>query len=280
VPDLEERLRTAVMRRSEGFEPSADLPERIGARVRRRRRARQLLRGGVAAAAAAAAVLTVVVAVPDRPDGASLQTTNPDDPDVQEGDDPSHPTTTWPTVPKDGSTSTSSTTSTTVAPPVPTGPAVPSLSRLTRQGVGPITAGMTLRQAQEAAGVAVTPTAGGSSTCIEAEVQGLEMTGLVLVVEPAPPGADVMDGIVRATAGSILDTEEGVIVGQTRDEVLAILGQPTRTEDQSVELAPASAELLVFEADGYAYGVVLLDGQVYGVQSGDPGWIDDVDGCP
>ena len=39
------------------------------------------------------------------------------------------------------------------------------------------------------------------------------------------------------------------------------------------------ADLLVFEAGGYAYGALVLDDMVLGLHSGDPGWVDDADDC-
>lgn len=276
MADLEERLRTAVLKRSDRFEPSADLPDRIDARVRRRRRTRQLVTGGLAAMAAAAAVLVVVLVSPGGQDEGSIQMTGRDGEDVQNPPEQSSTTTSGGRA--SSSTSTTSSSTTTLPPETSSVPGMDFLTEQTRQGIGPITAGMTIRQAQAAAGATITPSYTGSGTCHEAQVQGLEATGLVLVFEPA--GADVMDGIVRAVAGSVAPTEEGVLVGQSRDEVVAILGQPTRTEDRSVELGPGPAELLVFESGGYAYGVVVVDGMVYGVQSGDPAWVGDLDGCP
>jgi hypothetical protein len=273
--DLEERLRSTVVRRSDAFVPSADLPDRIDARVRHHRRRRRLVTGGLAAMAAAAAVTVVVMAMPGGEEG-SVRTADQDHPDMNEPELSS--TTTAPTTTSGDATSTTSASTTTTSGP-PEVPTTPDLSALNRRGVGPITAGMTLRQAETAAEVPITVSYTGS-TCLEAQIEGTQMSGLTLVVEPPAPGADPMDGIVRAAGGSVLPTEEGVIVGQTRDEVVGILGQPTRTEDKSVELGPGSAELLVFEAGGYAYGVTVVDGLVYDVHSGDPSWIGDIDGCP
>ncbi len=39
-------------------------------------------------------------------------------------------------------------------------------------------------------------------------------------------------------------------------------------------------ELLVFESGGYAYGALLTGDFVLGIQSGDPAWLGNADGCP
>jgi hypothetical protein len=266
MADIEERLRATIARRSEGFVASADLPDRIDARVRRRRRQRHLVRGGLAAVAVAAAVTLVVLVGPIGDDEGSIRMTDQDHQDV--------------TVPEQLSTttseggqasSTSSTSTTSALPQTPATPGIDPLTSLSRQGIGPITAGMTLRQAQEVAGVTITPSP-GSGSCIEARIEGVE--GIVLLVEPA---AGVMDGVVRAVTGSVLPTEEGAIVGQSGDELLAGLGQPTRTEPDPSGLG---GEILVFEAGGYAYGALVIDGMVLGLQSGDPAWVSYPDGCP
>lgn len=272
MADLEERLRATIARRSEGFVASPDLPERIEARVRQRRRQRQLMRGGLAAAAVAAAVAVVVLVGSIGDDEGSIRMTDQDQEDVTTVPESASTTTTTEGGEASSTSTTSATSSTTAAlPQGPTTPGIDPLASLTRQGIGPITAGMTLRQAQEAAGATITPSPGGGS-CIEASVEGLE--GIVLVVEPA---GDAMEGVVRAVTGSVLPTDEGAIVGQSRDELLAALGQPTRTEADPSGLG---GEVLVFEAGGYAYGALVIDGMVLGLQSGDPAWVRYSDGCP
>jgi hypothetical protein len=266
MADLEERLRATIARRSEGFLASPDLPDRIDARVRRRRRQRRLVRGGLAAAAVAAAATVVVLVGPIGDDEGSIRTTDPDGPGINVPDQSSTTTS------EGGPTSSTSGASTTGgAPQQPAATGIDPLTSLSRQGFGPITAGMTLRQAQEAAGVTITPSP-GSGSCIEAGIEGVE--GIVLLVEPT--GGE-MDGVVRAVTGSVLPTEEGAIVGQSRDELLAALGQPTRTEPDRSGLG---GEILVFEAGGHAYGALVLDGLVLGLQSGDPAWVSSPDGCP
>ena len=273
--DLEERLRATIARRSEGFEASADLPDRIDARIHRRRRQRQLTRGGLAAAAVAAAVIVLVLVKPSGHEG-SIRMTDPDHPaaTVPEPSSTSSTASTVATTTAGGSASgTAPTTTTTTGTPPATSatPGIDLLTPLTRAGFGPITAGMTLRQAQDAAGRTITPSP-GSASCIEARIEGVD--DLVLLVEPA---ADVMNGIVRAATGSVRQSEEGAMVGQSRAELLSSLGQPTRTDPDASGMG---GEILVFQAGGYAYGALVVDDLVLGLQSGDPAWVSYPDGCP
>lgn len=297
MSDFEQRLRDTVAERSEGFEPSADLPERIAGRVRRRQvRRRQLVAGGLVAAAAAVVVVVGLVATGGDDEG-SIRMSD-DDKVVTTSDTTRDATTTTggSTTTAPPATSSSSTTSTTTAttttpattpasggtpdPPGSSGSPTaldPYLTPLNRPGVGPIRAGMTLRQAQDAAGVTfVTSAPNGPGTCLEARFQGSE-DALVVVVEPA--GADPLNGVVRAVQGSVLGTDEGAMVGQSRAELLAALGSPTRTEVASEPWGP-DGQLLVFAAGGYAYGALVADDMVLGLQSGDPAWVSDVEGCP
>jgi hypothetical protein len=265
MSDFEQRLRATVVERSEGFEPSADLPDRITARVRRRRVRRQVAAGGLVAAAAAVVVVVGVVATGGGDEGSIRMS----------GGDPVV-TTPESTVP-DSATTTAADPSTTAPPPSSTGPAIDVLTPLNRQGIGPIRAGMTLREAQGAGGVTLVPSGpNDSGTCAAATFEGLEPS-VSLMVEIAGP--DAMDGVVRAVLGSVLPTEEGAIVGQSRDELLAALGPPTRTEEAAAELGE-NAQLLVFEAGGFAYGALVADDMVLTLLSGDPAWVSDAAGCP
>jgi hypothetical protein len=272
MSDLEQRLRDAVVRRSWGFEPAPDLPDRIVSRVGHRARVRRLAATTAAAAAAAVVVIVSLVATRGHDEGSMWATTPGEEAPAPTGRD------------RETATSTSSTTSVTDVPgtrlpadPVSPVPGLDILTGLSRQGLGPITAGMTLRSAQEVAGVAITPEPGGTARgCAEARIEGFE--GIVLVVEPPGAEADAMDGVVRAVSGSVLPTAEGAQVGQYRNELLAALGPPTRTEDSSV--FGGGAQFLVFESGGFAYGALVVNDMVLGLQSGDPAWVSDGDGCP
>jgi len=274
--DFEQRLRTTVTRRSESFDPSPDLPDRIDARVGHHRRRRQLVTGGLVSMAAATVAVVALVGL-DRNDDDPIRMTDDDGSVVTRPDGTTTPSTPTPSTPTTTSPADTSTTSTTGAPPETPGfDPLSTFTSLSRSGIGPITAGMTLREVQEAAQVTVTPSAGGGATCAEALLDGF-VSSPILVVEPS--GADPLDGIVRAVGSSVLPSDEGAMVGQSRAELLASLGQPTRTEDASADIGFAG-DLLVFEAGGYAYGALVVDDLVLGLQSGDPAWVSGADGCP
>ena len=264
MSDLESRLRDEALRRSLDYQPSPELPDRIAARVDRRRRVRRLQVASTALAAAAAVVAAIVLVIPDAEQG-SVRVE--DGPTVTTAPEPSE---TPPT------TLERARTGGTVERPVSPSSQITFLTPLSRHGIGPITAGMTLREAQAASGVAVTPV-DGAADCFEAHIEGLEDM-VELVVEPAASG-DPMDGVVRAVAGAVAPTAEGASVGQMRDDLVAALGSPTDSQPAPWPWGSGD-ELLLFEADGFAYGALVSDGMVLGLQSGDPAWVDNPDGCP
>lgn len=286
MSELEERLRAAVGRRSEGFEPSADLPDRIDARVRHHRRRRQLTIGVLASAAAVVVTAGLVVLVGGGPSGGEkievitgpYRTSTTSTPATTEATDDDEAST-------DTSTSTTTSTPTTTTTDDPAGsddiPVIPGLDDLllTRRGIGPITAGMTVREAQVATGITITPSpdGGGGAGCAEMQVEG-PVARAGLLVEPV--GADPLDGIVRAVFGSVMEAEDGAMVGQTRAEMISAMGQPTRIDDGSATIWGPGAEILYYESGGFAYGVLVADDLVLGVQSGDPAWVGNPDGCP
>ena len=277
MSDLEDRLRAAATRRSHDFDPSPDLPDRIVARVDHHRRVRRLVAGtALTAAAAAVVVIVALVGSVGRDEGSMWAT---------DGGRP--PTTLREPVPALSTTSTTATTATTggsdpstsgSGSDLPAAPEIGVLTPLSRHGIGPIRAGMTLRAAQDAAGVTITPAPGGSGDCAEAHVEGLDPS-IVLVVEPAGAGAGPMDGVVRAVAGSVAPTADGAMVGDSRDQLVAALGPPTDSSDRSSTYGPG-AELLVFESGGFAYGALVVNDMVLGLQSGHPAWVGYDEGCP
>jgi hypothetical protein len=287
MSDLEDRLRVAVARQSATYRHAPDLPDRILDRVARRRRAHRRRVGAAVTALAAAAVAVVfLVRLPAQHEGTTWSTD--DGPSATEPDAATGPPATPPGTASGGAASATSTAKdpggapdrggadTTAVPADAGAPTVTMLTPLSRAGLGPIVAGMTVRAAQEAAGVTITPdVGGGTGTCVEARIEGIDDT--VLLVEPSA-GSDPLDGTVRAVVGGVT-TEEGFVLGSSRDELIATYGQPTRTESRSPPYT-AGAELLFFEADGVAYGVLVFDDLVTGLQSGDPAWVGYQDGCP
>jgi hypothetical protein len=282
MSDFEERLRATVRERSEGFEPTPELPDRIHARVRQHRRRRQLVAGG-AVSAAAAAVALVVLLGSDRSDDDSIRmidrsTTTVEDPERSTSTSSTTSTTTTTSSPDTTTTLGTPTSDPGTETPSGSSPLVDSLTPLSRRGVGPITVGMTLRQAQAAAHITFTvapPT--GSRPCAEATISG-EDPSPVFIVEPV--GDDSLDGIVRAVWGGFVPTEDGAAVGQSRAELIAALGQPTRVDPLPDTVDPGDSSYLVFESGGHAYGAHVIGDLVLDLEVGDPAWLDPSEGCP
>lgn len=253
--DLEERIRAEVTRQSDAYVPSADLPDRIDARVRGLRTRRNV----VTLSVAAALVLVLGVA------GALALSPGSERTDTGPSDAPSSvptPTTVTAPPPEGGDTSTPTSAPTTATVPATTSSdattTVPPLAPLadgeplSRGGVGPIVAGMTLREAEAQSGRTVTPGTpiGPTSTCNEATVDG---TGFhVVVTTSGVPGADPMDGVIQLVSGGE-STVDGIRVGSTEAEVTAAYGEPTRRVVPPY--TPDGTGLFVYERDGFAYHV-------------------------
>ena len=278
MSDLERQLREAVTERSHAFQPSPDLPGRIVTRVERRRRVRQLAAGAAVAAAAVAVVVAVSWSggLASR-EGTQWSTDGRAPVSTVPGTGPATTSSGTPTTVSE--TTSSTTSSTSVTPTVPRdSAAVGPLTPLSRSGIGPVTAGMTLRAAQDAAGTTITPLDPTRNDCIDATLGGDGSEIMIVVEPPDAAGADPLDGVVRAVFGSVVPSEDGAMVGQSRAEIIATLGQPTSTIDVSSTYG-AGGEVLLFEAGGFAYGAFVAADIVIGLQSGDPAWVDDPDGC-
>lgn len=277
--ELEERIRTEVTRQAEAYVPADDLPARIAARVRHRRAVRRV---GVAGAAAAVVALVVAAGALTRPteDGV-IADHGPSStaPDRSTTSTTAEATTTTTDRAQEGPDTTADTDTTTTeaseapAPPPsvdPREPEAPTVAPveagmpLHRQGVGPMVAGMTLREAADATGNTITPAEpiGPTSTCTTAVVEGTGMT--LMVTTSGDPAADPMDGVIQQVVGG-QSTVEGVRVGDTADAVHALYGTPTDT------MTPFGNTYETFEQGGFAYVVVLApDGTVVELQSGYP----------
>jgi hypothetical protein len=284
--DLEELLRSEVRRRSEELTPPAGLLDTIEARARaiHRRRQRQRLTAG--ALVASAAVVLAAVLVPGQGDNGDDVRIGHEGPETTTT---TRPTTTTSTPPSTTSTAAATSTTTTSAPapappatatttsppPAPTSPAVGPGTPLSRSGLGPIRAGMTLREAEAAAGVALTPfdpSVGG--TCLAGTVEG---TGVQFLAERA--GADAGDSVVRTLSRAVEGrTEEGVAIGDPPSALAPAYGPPTRTEPDPDGTGSA---LQVFESGGYAYAFLINPRAIAVIESGDPAWVGtgDPNGC-
>jgi hypothetical protein len=283
VSDLESQLRTEVIRRSQEFSPSADLGDRIGARVRQRHRRRRLVAGVGAVAVMAVVALGVILARPADEDS------------IRIGPDDETPSTTVPSTL--GTTTTTQATSTTAGPPATTAtisppatgtstpratssggspePSIDANTPLSRSGIGPIRAGMTLRQAEAAAGVTITPdpSMGPGSTCITASIDGLDLWFVVAL--SGQPGEVPMDGVIGSVQGG-RRTAEGVAVGDPIAKVNGIYGFPTRTLDYPYL---PNGQVFIYESGGYAYSVTTDGDSVIELESGDPASVANLEGC-
>lgn len=276
--DLETQLRTEVIRRSQEFSPSADLGEHIGARVRRRRRQRRFVAGMVSAAVVTVVTLGALLARPSN-EGS-----------MRVGGEGEMPTTTVSTTLGTTTNSPPSTTtepavtSTTANPPATTSTTPPPASAiatidadtpLRRTGIGPIRAGMTLREAEAAAAVTITPDTSmwPGGTCATAHVEGLPQWFMVEL--SGQPGDDPMDGVIRSVQGG-RRTAEGLAVGDPIANVEGTYGSPTRTLDYPYL---PNGEVFVFESGGYAYSATTDGAIVTELESGDPAWVANLEGC-
>lgn len=270
--DLEDRLRDELLRTAQGFEPSADLTERIGARIERRTQRNRLL-------LAAAAVVVVVAGAGGL---VSLGRGGDDRPGRVDTAEPG-PTTTAPRDrDPDATTTTAPATSTTEAPPdggagdtttttTASTPAIDGDTPLSRWGIGPIRAGMTIPEAEEAGGVRLTTDPGSwvtfGRTCGVFTIEGLP-GGLVQIVARTPglvPSDDPRTAVIDAVGGR--PTQEGIDQGSTVDEVSAVYGEPTDTVADELTTDP-NGRILLYEEDGYRYGFRIDQDVVTDVSSG------------
>lgn len=225
--------------------------------------------GAVAALTAAAALLAV-----------SLAACGGDDDAAAGGDGDRRPTTTEAAPPEaepadGGAPSTLASTPSTTAPAA--SPGVGPDTPLSRSGIGPIRAGMTLRQAEEAAGVTITPgePIGPGSTCLEAQIEGADIW-LQLRTSGAP-GEDVGDGIVTVVSGEdARSTEEGVAVGDPVAEVTEAYGTATRTADHPYV---SGGQILVYTSGEHSYGIFTDGSTVVSLQSGAADGVPSLEGC-
>jgi hypothetical protein len=258
VGDLEARLRAEVTRRAHEFSPSADLGDRIEGRVRHRRRQRRLLAGVVSTAAVAVVAVGVLLALPSDEDS------------MRVGDDSDAPTTTASTT---LSTATSTQADSTTPPASPSGPSIGADTPLSRAGIGPIRAGMTLREAQSTAGVTITPNQTTTPGCITAQIEGLDLWFVVAL--SGEPGEDPMGGVIGSVQGG-RHTIEGVAIGDPITELDGIYGSPTRTLDYPYL---PSGQVFIYASGGYAYSVTTDGATVTELESGDTDWVANLEGC-
>jgi hypothetical protein len=273
-PDFETRLHEALTEAAAPIHGDGVQREAVIQDVARRRRTRWAARAAVVATAAAAVVALVLLT---RPDGGRVDTVGRPSTTATESTVP-EPTSSSTSSSTTSSTTTSSTTSTTTAV-APVTPAVGPDTPVSRSGIGPIRVGMTVREAEQAAGVTITPgePIGPGSTCVEAQIEDFDIFLQLSIT--GTPGEDLTQGVVRLVAGQgIRSTVEGVAVGDPVSEVTATYGNATRTTDYPY-VTSGNGEVLVYEDGGHAYGVIVDGPTVIQLQSGDATSMPSIEGC-
>jgi hypothetical protein len=271
MPDLIERLHDELTAEAEAFEPSPDLPGRVAERIRHRRQRHQVL---------AAAALVVVLAAGA---GGLVALRGGGSGRVDIADQPStttRATTTSSTTSRSSTTvattagTTTSTTTGEAATPsdgddvVDDQPGFDGSAPLSRSGVGPIEAGMTIAEAESVAGIdlAVDPQVWenlgrscGTFTTPSSPYQFVAWTPDHVPGEPE-------DAVIRAVGGGVAGTatEEGVTVGDGADRVRTVYGEPTATDPNET----FGGEVLVYEEGGFGFGIRITEGVVTDIRSG------------
>jgi hypothetical protein len=276
MSELERRLRDAARSESAAYEPSADLPARIGQRVRSRRRRAQTLAGG--------GVLTIVVLI------AMVVTQLPDDDDRQGvvANDPS--STTSSTTSTTTSTTTTSTTVPTTDTSAPPPPVIDANTPLGPKGVGPIEAGMTIAEARSVSGMTITLI--GSTEefggCYYVDLEGQPDLSIRVNAPAGRPEADISEGVIRVVVIYALDpdgpstrlTTGGVGLGASEAEVRA--AHDNAVQELPHDYVPEGAYLYVFPPDtpGFGFRYVLDENRVVtSIDVGDAGGITAPEGC-
>lgn len=276
MSDLEDRLREDLQREADDFDPSPDLADRVAARIERRTQRKRVL-------AAAAAVLVVVataggvMALRREPDeggihmqGEGRDSTTTTEPEPEETTTTTAATSTSSTtVPQQRIPDvalTPSTTTTTAATPTfdPTTPLSPS-------GIGPVRAGMTIREAEEVLGgftlgVNMDNWVGYGRSCGTFYLRESEATPLFVARTPGlVPSDDPKTAVIDAVQSG--RTAEGITYDSTVDDVRATYGEPSRIEPDRFDDDP-TAQILIYERDGYSYGFRVRGRDVVDIASG------------
>lgn len=291
MTDLEDRLRHDLQSEARRFEPSPDLSDRISQRIGQRTRRNHVL--AVAAAlvivvAGAGGVLTLRQSADDqdiRMGGNGRQSTSTTEPERETSTSststaPTTPDPTATTRPQQTDPTATSSTSTTTAP-APQTPAIGPDTPLSRHGVGPIRAGMTIRQAEEAAGITLeTDPAAWENfgrSCSVFTINGVHdgRLGFAAWTPGNVPSDDPETAVIHAIGGSDSVTEEGIGRGAAIEELHAAHGQPTSTVQDTL----GTGEILLYEQDGYSYGFRVWDGLVQEIRSGHVNGVGEFEPC-
>jgi hypothetical protein len=163
-----------------------------------------------------------------------------------------------------------------VPSPPPPGPQIGPGTPLSRHGIGPITAGMTLHQAEQVAGVTINAYDNGTCTHAWITLDGVGINFLVDDVDD--PAADVKDRVIRSVYTTIGRTAEGVALGDPVSKLNEVYGPPTRIYP---EWTGPGSELRIYASGAHAYAAVADGGSIAWLESGDANWVGvgGPDGC-
>lgn len=174
---------------------------------------------------------------------------------------------------------TTTTPSTTVAPTPPPAGDVTGATPLSIFGIGPIRAGMTLREA-DATGVGVSAVGFGDfeGFCYGGAIEGQDDVGMLVLAPGDEPPADPLDGVIGRVSSYIgsRPNTEGIHVGSPEPDVRAAYG--TALEETPHVYVPGG-HYLRYTNGGFAY-VFETDGSVVtAIHAGDPDVVGYVEGC-
>lgn len=171
-------------------------------------------------------------------------------------------------------------TSTTIAPTTVAPTAVSTDTPISIFGIGPIRAGMTLREAL-ATGVPVAPAGFDDfeGFCYGGNIAGQADLAMLVLAPGDEPPADPLDGVIgRVTLYTgVRPNAEGIHVGTPEQDVRDTYGVGSLTETDHVYVP--GGHYLRYEDDGFAY-VFETDGSVVtAMHAGDPNVVGYVEGC-
>ncbi len=169
---------------------------------------------------------------------------------------------------------------TTVAPTVPPGRGVTAETPISISGIGPIRAGMTLRDAL-ATGVPVSPVDFDAfeGFCYGGVIEGQPDVGMLVLARGDEPPADPLDGVIGRVSLyiGVRPNAEGIHVGRPEQDVRDAYGAASLDETPHVYVP--SGHYLRYDNGGFAY-VFETDGSaVTAVHAGDPDVVGYVEGC-
>lgn len=172
------------------------------------------------------------------------------------------------TSPPDGRGGPGDGTTVPMEPAPPSGPVIGPATPLSRHGIGPITAGMTLREAEQVADVTIN--VHGDGTCTHAWISW-DGVGLNFLAEDVGgPAADPMDSVIRSMYKTNGRTQEGVALGDPAFKLDEAYGPPVRTYPEW--MGPGS-ELRIYASGSYAYAAAVENGSITWLESGDANWV-------